>query len=100
MEIRKELEGIGHQFLLQSDTEVILHAFHQWGIDCINRFIGMFSIVILNRTKNEIILVRDRAGMKPLYYYDDGNVFLFASEIKAFYPHPSFIKIINKRNAQ
>ena len=95
LEIRKELEGLGHQFLLQSDTEVILHAYQQWGTDSINRFIGMFSIVILDRTKNELLLIRDRAGMKPLYYYDDGNVFLFASELKAFYPHPSFSKRIN-----
>ena len=97
MEIRKELEDRGHQFLLQSDTEVILHAYQQWGTDCIDRFIGMFSIVILDRTKNELLLIRDRAGMKPLYYFDDGNVFLFASELKAFYPHPSFSKRINER---
>ncbi len=97
MEIRNELEELGHQFHLQSDTEVILHAYQQWGIDCVNRFIGMFSIVILDRSKNEIVLIRDRAGMKPLYYYDDGKVFLFASELKAFYPHPSFSKRMNKQ---
>ena len=96
MEIRKELEELGHQFFLQSDTEVILHAYQQWGTNCIDRFIGMFSIAILDREKNELVLIRDRAGMKPLYYYQKGKTFLFASELKGFYPHPEFSKSINK----
>ena len=93
-EIRKELEAQGHRFLLQSDTEIILHAYDEWGISCVDRFIGMFAFVILDRQKNELILVRDRAGVKPLYYYQDGNTFLFASELKAFYHYPSFRKNI------
>lgn len=95
-EIRDELVRAGHVFLHQSDTEVILHAFQQWGERCVDRFIGMFAFAILDRQKQQLFLARDRAGVKPLYYYLADGIFMFASEIKAFYHHPAFRKQISK----
>ncbi len=95
-EIRKELVARGHDFLLDSDTEVILHAFAEWGKDCVERFVGMFAFAILDKEKNRLTLVRDRAGIKPLYYYEKDGVFMFGSELKVFYPYPSFKKNIRK----
>jgi asparagine synthase (glutamine-hydrolysing) len=94
-EIRAELLQKGYQFNSHSDTEVILNAYRQWGMKMLSRFIGMFSMAIYDNTANKVILVRDRAGVKPLYYYWENNVFLFASELKAFHKHPKFIKKIN-----
>lgn len=94
-EIKEELLNLGHIFRLESDTEVILHAFKQWGCECVKRFIGMFAFAILDRSRNKLYLFRDRAGVKPLYYYDFNGVFLFSSELKAFIQHPYFEKKIN-----
>jgi asparagine synthase (glutamine-hydrolysing) len=96
-EVKHTLEQLGHVFLSQSDTEVILHAFAQWGIECIHQFIGMFAFVIYDEIKSELYCVRDRAGAKPFYYYWDTHLFLFASELKAFHQHPKFIKKLNKK---
>lgn len=95
-EIKNELELLGHIFLSNSDTEVILHAYEEWHQFAIDRFIGMFVIVIFDKNKNEIIFIRDRAGVKPLYYYWNKQLFLFASELKAFHKHPLFEKDIDK----
>jgi asparagine synthase (glutamine-hydrolysing) len=94
-EIREQLAGLGHHFSTSSDTEVILHAYAQWGANAVDYFIGMFALVIFDRERQEIVLIRDRAGVKPLYYYRDNGLFLFASELKAFYVHPSFKKQID-----
>lgn len=94
-EIKTELISLKHQFISNSDTEVILHAFAQWGTDCITKFIGMFAFVIYDTNKNELTCVRDRAGIKPFFYYWHKGLFLFASELKAFHKHPNFIKEIN-----
>ena len=91
-EIRVELEKYNYTFSSDSDTEVILKAYHKWGIDSIKKFIGMFSIVIHDKVLNKIFIVRDRAGVKPLYYYDHNGLFLFGSELKSFHNHPNFIK--------
>lgn len=96
-EIRKKLEDLGHRFLLMSDTEVILHAYAQWGIKCVDEFIGMFAFAILDRAQQELVIVRDRAGVKPLYFYLKDQTFLFASEMKAFYQHPEFSKDIDMK---
>lgn len=96
-EIRKELESEGHVFVTNSDTEVVLHAYQKWGKDCVGQFIGMFACVIVDRTNEKVVMFRDRAGVKPLYYYWDGSLFLFASELKAFHKHPQFIKVINSQ---
>lgn len=94
-EIKKELETAGHQFNSHSDTEVILHAYQEWGADAINKFIGMFAFVIYDETNNKLFACRDRAGVKPFFYYHKNGLFLFASELKAIIQHPDFEKEIN-----
>jgi asparagine synthase (glutamine-hydrolysing) len=93
--IKKQLVEAGHHFQTTSDTEVILHAYEQWGVRAVEYFIGMFVIVIFDRKRDEIVLLRDRPGVKPLYYYQHDGLFLFASELKAFHAHPQFQKQIN-----
>lgn len=94
-EIKKELELLGHQFVGHSDTEVILHAFAQWGVSCIDHFIGMFAFVLYDTQHQTVYCVRDRAGVKPFFYYYKDGLFLFSSELKAFHKHPKFKKEIN-----
>jgi asparagine synthase (glutamine-hydrolysing) len=96
-EIRKELEGFGHSFHSWSDTEVIIKAYQQFGIDAVKKFIGMFSFAIYDIKKQEIYLLRDRAGVKPLHYHYKNDCLLFASELKSFYTYPSFPKDINEK---
>ena len=95
-EIKIELEKLGHHFHTTSDTEVILHAYAQWGPGSIQKFIGMFAFVIYDELKNELFACRDRAGIKPFYYYWEDDLFLFGSELKSLIAHPSFKKDINK----
>jgi asparagine synthase (glutamine-hydrolysing) len=99
-EIKRELIDSGSFFTSESDTEVILHAFDKWGIDCINRFIGMFAFVIYNNISNEVVIVRDRSGIKPLYYFWHNDIFLFASELKALHMHFGFEKKIDQTALQ
>ena len=94
--IRSELEKLGYQFRSQSDTEVILYAYQAWGMDALEKFIGMFAFAIVDSIKEKLFLVRDRAGVKPLYYYPKGKSFLFASELKSFHEHSSFKKELNR----
>lgn len=94
--IREELVKLGYRFVSASDTEVILYAYKAWGLECLEKFVGMFAFSILDKQKNKLFLVRDRAGVKPLYYYDKGNDFLFASELKSFHKHPAFKKELHK----
>jgi len=83
-EIRRELEGVGYSFRTQTDTEVILYSFKEWGKDCFERFNGMFALSIWDEKAKEIIIARDYAGIKPLYYHISNDLFVFASEIRAF----------------
>ena len=94
-EVKVELSKLGHTFLSHSDTEMILHAFAEWGIECIHKFIGMFAFTLLDTKKMEVYCVRDRAGAKPFYYSWQNNQFLFGSELKAIVAHPDFNKKIN-----
>ncbi len=94
-EIRKELEDKGYSFNSWSDTEVILKGYDCWGLDVLQKFTGMFAIALYDKQKEEVILVRDRAGVKPLYYYWKNDVLLFGSELKSLYAHPSFEKSID-----
>ena len=89
-EIRAELEALGgHVWRTDhSDTEMIVHAFEQWGIDCVQRFRGMFALAIWDGRANELWLVRDRIGIKPLYYSTHHGRTVFASEIKALLEDP------------
>lgn len=94
-EIREELQSLGYTFHSGSDTEVILKSFKQWGLDCVSRFIGMFAIALLDIRAEKMYLIRDRAGVKPLFYYHKNGLFLFGSELKAFHQHSRFEKEIN-----
>jgi len=82
-EIKAELVSHGHIFRTDCDTEVIVHAYEQWGVESVHKFNGMFAFVVLDKPNNRLWVVRDRLGIKPLYYYVDKDVFLCASEIKA-----------------
>ena len=83
-EIRQELKGLGYHFFSTSDTEVIIHAYHQWGTDCIHRFNGMFALALYDSRNQKVWLARDRYGIKPLYYtLTNEGTFLFGSEIKS-----------------
>lgn len=98
-ELQIELQALGHKFQSRTDSEVVVHAFEQWGERCVERFNGMFAFAIYDRrtsTKQNghpaggrLFLARDRYGVKPLYYYHRDGVFLFASEIKAILKHPA-----------
>lgn len=81
--LRDELISKGHCFQTQTDSEVILRAYKEWGTDCVDHFDGMFALAIYDRRSRSIFFARDRAGEKPLYYWQDGRKLLFASEIKA-----------------
>jgi len=81
--IRKELEQEGCSFRSGSDTEVVLQAYCRWGISALSKFIGMFAIVLLDRSSKQLILIRDRAGVKPLFYHVHPSGVLFGSELKA-----------------
>jgi asparagine synthase (glutamine-hydrolysing) len=94
-EIRDELIAKGHVFTTHSDTEVILHAYKEWGNKCVDQFVGMFAFVIYDKAKQQLFCVRDRAGVKPFYWYFKNGLFLFASELKAFHEHPGFEKELN-----
>ena len=95
-EIEKELQAEGHVFKGHSDTEMILHAYSVWGIECIQKFIGMFAFALYDEQQQQLFCVRDRAGVKPFFYYLKDNVFLFGSELKSMLAHPAFQKEINK----
>lgn len=83
IELREELQSLGYTFKSSSDTEVILASYIEWGTECFHKFNGMWALVIYNQKTQELLLCRDRFGVKPLYYYHDNEVFLFASEKKA-----------------
>lgn len=95
-EIKLELEQLGHEFSTHSDTEVILHAWEVWGKNAVHRFVGMFVFIIYDRLKKNLVLFRDRAGVKPLFCYWQENLFLFSSELKAFHKHSGFRRELNQ----
>jgi asparagine synthase (glutamine-hydrolysing) len=101
-ELQVELQALGHRFQSKTDSEVVVHAYEEWGESCVERFNGMFAFAIYDRRprfeagqvrqrdpSGRLFLARDRYGIKPLYYYSDGATFLFASEIKALLRHPA-----------
>jgi asparagine synthase (glutamine-hydrolysing) len=94
-EIKQELISLDHTFEGSSDTEMILHAYQTWGEECIHKFIGMFAFVIFDIKKQSLFCARDRAGVKPLFYFWKDGLFLFSSELKAFHQHSGFKKSIN-----
>jgi len=96
-ELRTELERLGHQFVSNTDSEVALNAFVEWGTDAFLKFNGMFAISFWDRETNTLTLARDRYGIKPLYYSLQGNHFAFGSEQKAITAQPYFSSELNKR---
>ena len=95
LELKSELENIGVQFKTNSDTEVIIYAYEKWGVNCLNKLRGMFSLAILDTIKKEIFLARDHFGIKPLYIYKDKNTIAFGSELQQFKYLPEFDNTIN-----
>jgi asparagine synthase (glutamine-hydrolysing) len=83
--LREQLIGLGHQFRSHSDAETIIHAYEEWGIECVRDFRGMFAFAIWDERRQRLTLARDHTGIKPLFYYFDGRTFAFASEIKALW---------------
>ncbi len=93
----QELTALGHRFRTHSDTEVIVHAWEQWGSDCVTRFNGMFAFAVWDRSRRTLLLARDRLGIKPLYYaLLPGGQLVFASELKALAVHPGFPRGIDR----
>ena len=95
-ELRKELIKKNYKFNTNSDTEVLLHGYKEWGEDMPKKLRGMFAFAIWDRKKKRLFCARDHFGIKPLYYYKNKDIFMFASEIKSFLEHPKFKKKLNK----
>ncbi len=95
-ELREELEKKGYTFETNSDTEVLLTSYIEYKEKCLNKLRGMFAFAIYNESDNSIFIARDHFGIKPVYYYTNNGIFMFASEIKAFMGHKKFIKELNK----
>ena len=89
-ELTEELENLGHKFTTHSDTEVILHAYEQWGPDCVDHFNGQFALAIFDRNSRQLFLARDRFGIRPLFLAEHQGQLLFASEIKSLRAFPGF----------
>ncbi len=95
-QLRPELEAKGHRFRGHSDTEVMLAAISEWGIEeAVKKFVGMFAIALWDRSERTLFLIRDRLGIKPLYYGLAGENFLFGSELKALRAHPNLVPEID-----
>ena len=95
-ELREELRGSGHDFSTESDTEVLLHGYEEWGENLPTKLRGMFAFALWDIPKKELFLARDHFGIKPLYYAQMDDAFFFASEIKAFLEVPEFHKELNE----
>ena len=95
MDIRKDLVAAGHTFRTNTDTEVLIHGYEEYGSDLLNKLRGMFSFVIWDKNKKELFGARDFFGIKPMYYARMGDTFMFGSEIKSFLAHPDFKKELN-----
>ncbi len=95
VELRPELEKLGHKFHTKSDTEVIVHAFEQWGKECLNRFNGQFAFAIYDKKNRSLFLARDRMGIRPVFYAINNGRVTFASEIKAIFCDSSIPRTID-----
>jgi asparagine synthase (glutamine-hydrolysing) len=91
LELRAELTARGHIFTSKTDTEAVVHAYEQWGLDCFTRLIGMWAVAIWDGNRKRLVLSRDRLGIKPLYYLLTGAEIRFASEIKALFVDPALV---------
>lgn len=95
-ELRAELQALGHAFRSRSDTEVLLAAWAEWGSKALNRFNGMFAFALWDKRERTLTLARDRYGIKPLYYTQSGQAFLFGSEVKAILAHGAYRTTLDK----
>ncbi len=96
-ELREELLNLGHEFYTQTDSEVLVHGFEEWGKDVVKKLRGMFAFAVWDRKNKSLFLARDPFGIKPLHWMKIGNNFLYASEIKSFMVFPGFEKKLNLR---
>ncbi|MFC1966410.1 asparagine synthase (glutamine-hydrolyzing) [Chloroflexota bacterium] len=96
IEIREELKAKGYRFKSNTDTEVILYSYQEWGTECLQRFNGMWAFAIWDGRSQRLFCARDRLGIKPFYYYYNGKLFIFASEIKALLCHPIVPRKVNE----
>ncbi len=94
-DLRKELISCGHQFATQSDSEVIVHGYEEYGSEVLKKLNGIFAFAIYNLKNGELFLARDQFGIKPLHYYSDNDLFIFASEQKAICRHPQYTASLN-----
>jgi asparagine synthase (glutamine-hydrolysing) len=92
-ELRADLESRGHRYRTHSDTETIVHAYEEWGADCVKRLRGMFAFAIWDRPRRRMFVARDRVGIKPLYWTRSRGAFVFASEIKALLAFPGIERV-------
>lgn len=97
LEIKKNLLSRGHKFKSNSDTEVVLYSFIEWGAECLDMFRGMFAFCIYQKNNSKFFLARDRFGIKPLIYFYDGLKFYFASEMKTFFQNKEIRKTLNEK---
>ncbi len=95
LELRPLLEGHGHRFLTNSDTESIIHGYEQWGVDCLQHLRGMFAFALWDEPNQRLFLARDRVGKKPIFYAQAEGNFFFASEMQAILEHPGISKEID-----
>jgi asparagine synthase (glutamine-hydrolysing) len=93
--LRHDLQRLGHQFRTRSDTEVVVHAYEEWGEDCLHHLDGMFALAIWDGAQRTLLLARDRMGEKPLYYHAGPDVFVFGSELRALLEHPAVPRELN-----
>lgn len=94
--LRHDLLNKGHKFRSRSDTEVIIHLYEEYGVDCLKQLRGMFAFAIWDRRKRRLFVARDRVGIKPLYYYQTGNLLLFGSELKSIVVDPAVPRDISQ----
>jgi len=97
VELRRELEGLGHRFDSHCDTEVVLRAFVEWDVDSFRRLRGMFALALWQESEHRLVLARDRLGIKPLYYTIRNSNVHFGSELKAIFEHPAIPRVISPK---
>ncbi len=97
LELRRELEALGHRFRSRTDTETVLEAFLEWDTGCFSRLRGMFALALWTESSRRLVLARDRMGIKPLYIAHSGDDVLFGSELKALFIHPEIERRLSLR---
>jgi asparagine synthase (glutamine-hydrolysing) len=95
-ELRERLEGLGHRFATRSDTEVIVHAYEQYGPDCMKELRGMFAFALWDQPRQTLLAARDRVGKKPLFYAEVDGQWVFASELQALLRHPGLVREVDR----